>query len=426
MQPILLSTEGSDRGTAYAMSNKIVRLENKLFVGWLDAPETSGQKARIMLGVCDPETGRLLHNLELGQAEDNHCGPAIARDSTGRMHIVIGSHGQHHDRGGGTFFYRWSDTPEDPESWSEPKKLGPADSYPALSIDADNTLHLVNRECGLTPDERWQLWYRRKPEGKPWEAPRGLVISPTRGYCHFGHSLNLGPSGALHLLFNFHHGPTGKNYDCETYAVAYLRSNDGGTTWLSNGNPLEKYPSEMDDISLIKHHPDGGVGSSNLIVDAGDNPTFIVTAPDQPAPVLWTTSEGEWIANDLKGETTLDGAFVPLQSGIISWNPNGTINLVTSAAPDGQKTKWSHPSLELYHQTYSTDGVRLSSRQITDTDPSAAFWHASLEWWDWQRKEIACAGGHWLLYTHGLNEGGIGGNNMNALKTKIYLTRLKV
>lgn len=453
MQPILLSTDGSDRGTAYDMSNKIIRQKDKLFVGWLNAPEIAGQKAKIMLGVCNPETGHLMKNLELGQAEDNHCGPAIAIDNTGRLHVIIGSHGQHHDRGGGTFFYRWSDKPEELESWSEPEKLGPADSYPALSIDAENTLHLVNRECGLTENERWQLWYRRKRVGEPWDVPRRLVVSPTKGYCHFGHSLNLGPSGALHLLFKFHHGPTGKNYDCKTYAVSYLRSDDAGTTWFSKDGLLKKYPSEMDEVGLIKHHLEGGVSSSNLIVDAEDNPTFIVNAPDQLFPVIWTTSEGKWVENEFKGEATSGDDFVPFQFpildgghlsshkkavslatgpsplrdpiGTISWNRDGTISQVVSANPDGKKTRWYDPSLELYHQTYSIDGVRLSSRRITEIDSSAAFWHPSLEWWDWQRKEIACAGGHWLLYTHGRNEGGIGGNNMNVLKTKIYLTKLK-
>ena len=34
---ILLSTEGSDRGTAYNISGKIIRRGHRLFVGWLDA-----------------------------------------------------------------------------------------------------------------------------------------------------------------------------------------------------------------------------------------------------------------------------------------------------------------------------------------------------------------------------------------------------
>ncbi len=77
--------------------------------------------------------------------------------------------------------YRWSDLPQDAAAWSEPEPLGPADTYPSLVVDAERALHLAHCKRG----HRWQLWYRRRKPGQPWQAPLAPAISPTRGYDHF-------------------------------------------------------------------------------------------------------------------------------------------------------------------------------------------------------------------------------------------------
>ncbi|MCB0111249.1 MAG: hypothetical protein KDE53_35245, partial [Caldilineaceae bacterium] len=128
-----LSATGSDRATGYNMSNKIIRRDGQLFVGWLGAPVNSGEPTRIQLGVCDAE-GILQQTMQLGTGSDNHCGPALALDATGRLHAIIGAHA-------GDFLYRYADDPANPSAWSEPAALGPADTYPALAVDKAGTLH---------------------------------------------------------------------------------------------------------------------------------------------------------------------------------------------------------------------------------------------------------------------------------------------
>ena len=61
--------------------------------------------------------------------------------------------------------------------------------------------------------------------------------------------------------------------------------------------------------------------------------------------------------------------------------------------------------------------------QLTETDNAAANWLPALEQWDWTRPDQKFDNGHWMMYTRGLNAGGIGGDNKSALKTEIYLTR---
>ena len=86
-----LSANGSDRATAYNMSNKIVRRDGQLFAAWLDAPLGPAQPSRVQLGVCDAR-GLLQTSFQLGSGIDNHCGPALALDASGRMHAIIGAH----------------------------------------------------------------------------------------------------------------------------------------------------------------------------------------------------------------------------------------------------------------------------------------------------------------------------------------------
>jgi len=61
----LISTEGSDRGTGYNVSNRMLRRDGKLLIGWLDAPPEKGDDVRAMLGVCDLETGALQHAFQI-------------------------------------------------------------------------------------------------------------------------------------------------------------------------------------------------------------------------------------------------------------------------------------------------------------------------------------------------------------------------
>ncbi|MBT5828882.1 MAG: hypothetical protein HOH77_01710, partial [Candidatus Latescibacteria bacterium] len=77
----LISTEGSDRGTGYNVSNRMIRRDGKLLIGWLDAPLEKGEPVRAMLGVCDLDTGALQNTFQIGSGIDNHCGSALAMDA---------------------------------------------------------------------------------------------------------------------------------------------------------------------------------------------------------------------------------------------------------------------------------------------------------------------------------------------------------
>ena len=70
-----LSAEGSDRATAYNISNKIVRRGDHLFVGWLDVPAEKEGPVRIRLAVGDGVSSERLDTFALGEGVDSSGDP---------------------------------------------------------------------------------------------------------------------------------------------------------------------------------------------------------------------------------------------------------------------------------------------------------------------------------------------------------------
>ena len=418
---ILLSTEGSDRGTAYNISGKIVRRGHRLFVGWLDAAAARGGAARIRLGVCDVETGELIRTLTLGEGVDNHCGPAIALDGNGRLHALVGAHH-------GDFLYRWSDDPEDQTTWSDPEPVGPHHSYPALAIDAQGTLHLAYREKG----ERWQLQYTRKHPDGVWQPPVVIAESPVPGYNHFMHSLTVGEgTGNLHLTFQFHYDESGNARQCKGKAAVYVSSADGGDSWTNEGESCE-LPLKVDSarpFASCLDNPEHSLRIGTHVVDAEGHPWLFCSLPDPPRGVIWRhtdrLADQSWSEIDLAGiSPQLDTSGG--KSTAISRDAQGRIHLLVGTHPGGSPTGWYDPAMELFHITLEKDGSAVCTpRQLTDNDPERARWLPSIEPWDWTRPDDIATDGHWFTYTSGVAAGMLSDPNYDhSLKTEVYLGRL--
>ncbi|HAA76903.1 TPA: hypothetical protein DCE37_17480 [Candidatus Latescibacteria bacterium] len=418
MKPIRLSTTGSDRATGYNMSSKLIRTDDALYTGWLDAPDELGDTVKIRFGTHDPASGELQSIQTIGEGIDNHCGPALAMDPAGRMHAIIG---HHH----GPFLYRWSDAPSDEESWSAPVALGPDDTYPSLAIDAEGTLHLAHREKA----DRWQLWYRRKKKGADWEPPVSVAISPTPGYNHYMMSLTVGPTGTLHLVFQFHFSETGNAADCKCRAAVYLRSLDGGDTWIDDADREPALPVTLETMVPLYDCPDGGddrhaVRVANHVVDSQDRAWFFASVHGAHGGIIYRRDSDGWTEFDLgkwTGGLNLEGG----RSSSLSRSLDGSLVLGLGTSGDGSRTSWFDSSLELYYVTFDENGENGSCNRLTGPDAEAANWLPALENWDWNHTDICCQHGHWMTWTRGLNAGGIGGNNKSALKTEVYLTRLE-
>jgi hypothetical protein len=416
-----LSREGSDRGTAYNMSRRIIRRDDALIVGWLDAPRDKGLPSRVMIGVCDPETGRLRHSFQIGEAKDNHCGPALVMDNNGRIHAIVGGHHT-------PFLYRWSDQPEHSESWSAPDTLAGKSTYPALTIDKEGILYLAYREqdaIEIEGEKRWQLWLRRKKPDHTWQEPVALATSPVPGYNHFMQSLTVGPEGSLHLVFQFHYSDTGRSADGWGRAVSYMTSKDGGNTWLQNGHLVET-PLTIETLQPVcrveKGEQGRGLSKSNHVVDADGQPWFFCSLPGHKSGVMFHHEPDGWHRIDLAD--ALNGLLIGHGgSTSLSRDDQGNLWFSFFADPSGGPWGWGHPRMELFVAVFNKKGNRLALVNVTDHDPNAANWLPALEAWDWIRPSLRFGDGLWLMYTRGTNAGGIGGDNRNALRTEIFLAK---
>lgn len=402
---ILLSRNGSDRATAYAMSNKILRRHGKLHIGWLDGPLVAGGPEQIQLGVCDGGTGELLSMFTLGEGIDNHCGPALALDGNGRMHAIIGAHGT-------KFLYRWSDDPSDPTSWSIPESMGPFDTYPSMVVDSEDTLHLMSRESGPHPRK---LIYRRKPSGAPWEAPVVIALSPLPGYTHFMQGLSVGPGGRLYATFQYHYALQ-SHYPEHAVGrlAAVIWSDDSGRTWFQGNGPAV-FPLTTDTTQAFRTAPDGGIRISNHVVDSQDRLWIFSAVPEQSGGILFRFDGSEWTEIDTSASlgtlNNKNGREVSL-----SRDADGFIHLVIGTVSAELFATWRDPRHELFHLVLDESGRQFSFRQITKTDPAAAHWLPSLENWSWVRP--GCQDGLWMLHTEEKTPG------EGYPKTDVFLTHL--
>ncbi len=402
LAPILLSENGSDRATAYLTSRKIVRHGGKLYVAWLDAAPEQGRLLPTRLAICEEKSGAVEKVLTLGMGYTNHCGPALSVDPDGRFHLILGAHH-------GPFLHRWSDTPALEESWSEPIALGPYDTYPSLAIDAEGTLHLAHRRM----EHHWELWYRRKPKGQPWEAPKIIAISPLPGYNHFYQSLSIGPDGTLHLLFEFFYSYTGASHDAKGRMAVHLTSEDRGKNWWNEGRRCT-FPMTVESVRSICSYPQGGLKISSHVVDRHGRLWFCASLPDEREPVLFRRDTEGWTRPPLPaGLASLN--FLGGRETMMSRDASGQLHLVTATGSTDEA--WYHPSFEVFHATFPEDGASPgSTRQLSTPSPAGGNWLPSLEAWDWTRREQEELAVAW---TQGESCGE--GGNINTIRTNVFL-----
>ena len=421
IEPILLTSRGSDRATAYNFSNKILRHDQGLLVSWLEAPSKKGGSTSIRLGVCDGSTGQLTKTLSLGEGIDNHCGATILGDATGRVHAFIGAHH-------GDFLHRVSESPADSHSWSAPESLGPSHSYPAVVLDEAGTLHMAYRESYRGPGETWQLEYIRKPASGSWSSPRLLAKCPVPGYSHFMHSLSVGPTGALHITLQFHYATTGSAKQGKTKLAAHLHSTDGGDHWASEGEGCD-LPITIDNARPIVsylHDEEASIRIGTHVVDADDEPWLFCGMPEPPYGVMFRHTASGWQTIDLEQACPGLTFAAPGRATATSRDASGHVHLLVSTAHKGGGEGWYHPDNELHHIAFDPKGRVSRHEQLTSSDPAAARWLPSIELWDWTAADASCDQGHWYAWTSGLSAGWMDAADYeDTLKTEVWLGRLR-
>ncbi|SVB22756.1 uncharacterized protein METZ01_LOCUS175610 [marine metagenome] len=370
----LLSKQGCGRASGYAEANKIITAKRQTHVAWIDsAPEGF----RVRVATLNRATGKWSPTYTIGQAKDNHGGPALTIDSEGYLHIA---YFPHHD----PFRYRRSKRPHDASEWEEEIQFGERLTYPTMICGADNTLYFTARRS--FSDRPWfvELW-EKKP-GHDWHRVGPVMHSRHKGYAHFQESLGWGPDHkTIHLCCRFHELSDKSAYG-RLQTVAYMKSEDFGRTWKrSNGSVIRK-PVTVDNIETIAR---GGVDLKKSL-RAG---CMAVSPKGQPYLLYSTTAEqkGEaWLATpDGKGRWNrrrLNDHLPPewrsfnlIMAGGLSFDHQGRLHGVGQLQTGDQNEKiWGDPTNEIV--TFTVVGKSdIQFRAISKFDPKTSHWLPNIE-----------------------------------------------
>lgn len=371
----LLSSEGSGRATAYIESPKIISFQGKTHVGWLDTP---AEGFRIRVRTLDHATGEWTPAITIGEAPDNHGGPALTIDAAGYLHIVYYSH--HHP-----FRYSRSVRPNDASEWTPFEEFGVDLTYPALVCAKDGTLVLLARRS--FEHRPWDVEMWRKPPGQPWTRS-GAILHARHGiYSQFAASLAWSPDHEiLHLATRIYELPDYESTVPVT-TVGYLSSPDQGVTWQRLDGTAVVLPATADTIDSLASARGGegrilSAGSMGVGPDGKPWLAYSARLQDNSHAYLATPdANGRW-------QHLLLNQFLPpayrewdlYMHGGISFGSSGqpTVLATVMQVPPG-KHEWGEVSTEIV-RFRSVDGGRTFVADILDDpDPTAPRWMPNLE-----------------------------------------------
>ena len=364
--PFLLSSHGCGRATAYAETNKIVTLDGKTHVTWLDSV---GDKFPVRIRELDRNTGSWSETYTVGNAFDNHGGPALTIDSQGYLHLVYYPH--HHP-----FRYLRSTRPNDASQWEPEEQFGAKCTYPTLLCGPDDTLYLTCRESDTDP---WVVNLYTKSPGGAWEKVGPLLRAQRTGYSHYQEALAWGPDfRTMHLSCRIYDGRKSR-------VVGYLRSPDFGKSWQRyDGTPVE-LPATADTVTVVASEKDmSDLRCANIAVDNDGKPYLLYCAASPPPSRAWIArpdESGVWQSLSLQeaaaGLPIAGGLILP---GCMGFDTENRLHAAMSMInPPREAKNWGHASNEVALIQSSDRGQSFSARLVTVPDPATSRWLPNLE-----------------------------------------------
>ena len=355
-----VSTDGSNQGTAYTMSNRIITARGRVFVAWLD------HVADIVIQTYDLETRLWGEKVVLGKGSDNHCAPAITMDNAGYLYAMFGPHNA-------PFQFRRSQRPYDATAWGPIERFGTNGTYPSLVCGPDDTLHCAYRGGRGKP---LRLIYHRRPQGETWGEPRELVTAAVPdGYTQYTNSLAVSADDTLHLAFHIYdkHPAGGK-------AVGYLRSRDGGDTWESADGQRIEPPATPAAPCFVERGKTLDMRCSNVALDPDGRPWLIAwhMTPKPMSARLWHHDGHSWTATEL---LPIVRTAYPEQEmawmGTLTFDQSGRLYIATVI--QHPPFSWGAPSQEVILLTSDDRGKTFDVLAVSEPDPEVAHWFPSIE-----------------------------------------------
>ena len=389
----LLSSNGCGRATAYAATNKIVTAGSKTHASWLDS---EGGRFWVRIRTYDHTTKLWSPTYTIGEAYDNHGGPALTLDPDGYLHAVWYPH--HHP-----FRYSRSAHPHDASQWTKEIEFGNRCTYPAMVCANDGTLFLVCRESS---DEQWTLSFYSKRPGHKWEGPASILQGHSPGgYVRWQASLALGEKGeTLHMGFQVLEDDLGDH----GYAIGYLQSRDKGKSWQKYDGQNVALPASAGTVDLIEHEK-AGRGTLNLragtiaVDDEGVPWIMFSHIENQPfnAFLAFPGGNGSWKKISLLPhiQKHLPGRGVQTPGSIV-FDRKGTMYVSATtidASRTGKGAFWGDPTNEVVLLVSEDKGKTIRVISVSPPDLSIPNWLPNIE----RPTTIDPIRIPLLMYTHG-------------------------
>jgi len=386
-----LSHNGCGRATAYAEANKIVTIGEKTHVTWLDSEV---DKFLVRVRTFDRKTGTWSPVYTVGEAYDNHGGPALASDSAGYLHIVYFPH--HHP-----FRYRRSVRSNDASEWTVEVQFGKLCTYPSLVCLPDDELVLACRE---RTEKQWVLNLYNKLPDSDWEEPRTLFHgNASSGYTRWQAAITLGDEGrTIHMSFMAYEGEKGPGY-----AIGYWRSRDRGKTWERSDGAKVQLPATPATIEIVEGVQEPktpmNLRPGNVAIDQHGTPWIIYSRLDRQPFETWLAylSDGKWqtisllptIQEKLPQRTVKTPGEIMFDRDGIMYVTVTTVDANASAA----QSYWGHQSAEVVLLVSKDSGRTFETFTISPPDAAVPNWLPSLE----RPTRHIPIGIPSLMYTHG-------------------------
>ncbi|MDP6778899.1 MAG: BNR-4 repeat-containing protein [Candidatus Latescibacteria bacterium] len=380
----LLSRIAGERASQ-GVGNKIVSRAGKTHFAWQDSYD---QRYFARVRTLDHDTGKWSASAVLSEGVDEHSRPALAADSEGFLHVVMGGHNS-------PLQYQRSLRPHDSSAWSAIESFG-RNTYPVLLCGPDDTLYLTVRDGG---HEGLELWER--PPGGVWQS-HGLVVARQErfsGYTGMSNDMAWGPGQkTVHMSMAFflsrkpEAGEHPRDVSGRYQAVGYMRSHDFGRTWQkADGTPIA-LPGTSDTVDLLDEgesdNPKPGIEHCGQVVDSEGRPYVgYVRHTPTPCRVSLVTPRDEggwrglplhetvekhwpgWAMYSFKMVMTADdvlcilGEIVPLDHPDANWSPG----------IHGLPFYWLRDHVEISRIVWleSSDyGETFTSRDVLEFDPA--------------------------------------------------------
>lgn len=353
----ILSERGSTRATRYAVTNKIVTLQEGTHVAWLDSISET------MVATYDHADGRWGDPVRVGSGKDNHGGPALLADSEGYLHIFFGPHH-------GPLQHAVSARPDDSGEWIAQDAFGIDATYPSAVCDDRDTLHIIYRG-GEAAAKR--LVYQRKPEGRPWSDLTELAAAPIEsGYTHFHSALTIAPDQSLHVSYDIYYNGAAK-------CAGHLVSRDRGDTWTLAGGSTVTLPVTPERDAFFKRS-DTSLGTYSVVCDSHSRPWISVSGLE-----LWHHDGSAW-----RTIRPAETAGIPQEEAA---HAGGTL-----AIDSRDRLYWFGPIEGSLFVLYSDDGAQSFQRlPIAAPEPDRPLMGPSVERPTGHNR----VGVPWLLYSAG-------------------------